>query len=108
MRKEKKSKESDSKNGKKNGTNKKKKKPIMNEPIPEPGPEEGKETDDATVVDKVALWFKDIFNVCGRSSCCNSSNPYYDKKSWNDLSGRISYANEEIEKEEEEKRRATQ
>ena len=93
---------------KRGGTNKKKKKPLANEPIPEPGPEEGKEEDETPVVDKVASWFKDLFNVCGNSSCCASSNPYYDKKSWNDLSGRISYANEEIEKEEEEKRRATQ
>ena len=31
------------------------------------------------VVEKVANWFKDIFNVCGNSSCCGSKNPYHDK-----------------------------
>ena len=94
IRKEKNKQDTESKKGK----GKKKKKPIAHEPIPEPGPEESKNNeDDTSVVDKVAIWFKDIFNVCGKSSCCASSNPYYDKKSWNDLSGRISYANEEIE-----------
>lgn len=32
-----------------------------------------------TPVEKVANWFKDIFNVCGNSSCCGSKNPYHDK-----------------------------
>ena len=42
-------------------------------------------------IDKVANWFKDIFNVCGKTSCCTSKNPYYDKKTWNDINDRISY-----------------
>ena len=44
-----------------------------------------------TVTEKVANWFKDIFNVCGNSGCCGSKNPYYDKKSWDDMNQRISY-----------------
>lgn len=46
-------------------------------------------------IDKVANWFKDIFNVCGKSSCCSSKNPYYDKKTWGDINDRISYKNNE-------------
>lgn len=60
------------------------------EPI-EDKKEEAKMRRDENGVDKVANWFKNIFNVCGNSSCCGSSNPYYDKKSWNDLNGRITY-----------------
>ena len=48
-----------------------------------------------TVTEKVANWFKDIFNVCGNSGCCGSKNPYYDKKSWEDLNQSISYNNKE-------------
>lgn len=44
-----------------------------------------------TPVEKVANWFKDIFNVCGNSSCCGSKNPYHDKQVWEDINERISY-----------------
>jgi hypothetical protein len=44
-----------------------------------------------TPVEKVANWFKDIFNVCGNSSCCGSKNPYHDKQVWDDINERISY-----------------
>jgi hypothetical protein len=43
------------------------------------------------VIEKVANWFKDIFNVCGNSSCCGSKNPYHDKQVWDDINERISY-----------------
>lgn len=53
-----------------------------------------------TPVEKVANWFKDIFNVCGNSSCCGSKNPYHDKQVWDDINERISY---KVPKNEEEK-----
>ena len=60
-----------------------------------------------TPVEKVANWFKDIFNVCGNSSCCGSKNPYHDKQVWEDINERISYKvpkGEEQEKPKKKKR----
>jgi len=53
-------------------------------------PSEANECGDS-VTEKVANWFKDIFNVCGNSSCCGSKQPYYDNKTWDDLNQKISY-----------------
>ena len=51
-------------------------KPIEKVNVAQQVPEED------SVVDSVANWFKNIFNVCGNSSCCTTKNPYYDGKSW--------------------------
>jgi hypothetical protein len=55
-----------------------------------------------TPIEKVANWFKDIFNVCGNSSCCGSKNPYHEKQVWEDINERISY---KVPKDQEEKRK---
>ena len=53
--------------------------------------EEKKAIPDETPTEAVANWFKNIFNFCGKSSCCTSNNPYYDSKTWNDRYNCISY-----------------
>ena len=67
-----------------------KKKKLSKEPIDERNTRDTLNQNE-TVTEKVANWFKDIFNVCGNSGCCGSKNPYYDKKSWDDLNQRITY-----------------
>ena len=44
-----------------------------------------------TPTEKVANWFKGIFNVCGNTSCMGNKNPYQDKKTWKDINSQISY-----------------
>ena len=66
-------------------------------PISEPEPIKVNDT----VVEKVANWFKDAFNVCGNSSCCGGKNPYYDDKQWEDLNERISYKIKQKNEEQE-------
>ena len=60
-----------------------------------------------TPIEKVGNWFKDLFNVCGKTSCCNSNkNPYHDNKTWEDLNEKISYV--KPKKMEEQKRHTEQ
>jgi len=36
--------------------------------------------------DKIANWFKGIFNVCSTGGCCTSKNPIYgEDKYWKDI-----------------------
>ena len=57
------------------------------------------------MTEKVANWFKDIFNVCGNSGCCGSKNPYYDKKSWDDLNQKITYQQQDSDSPELKKKK---
>lgn len=63
-------------------------------PIPEQEDKEQIEND-LTGMDKVANWFKNVFTVCGNSSCCASKNPQYDNKTWEDIHDRISTQKEQ-------------
>ena len=48
-----------------------------------------------TATENVANWFKGVFNICGRSSCCTSKQPYYDSKTWSEINSQISYIEQE-------------
>ena len=57
-------------------------KPVKGKKVVQPAPEQLDREDDPA--EKVANWFKDLFNICGKTSCCNSqkTHPYYDNKTW--------------------------